>query len=226
MFNKFALFTLTLAVLVGCGSNDNNDEARLRVFHASPDAPNVDVQVDGGSVLENVPYTTASDFIDLSAGTVQLTVTAAGTNLAVIDAQLDLAHNTDYMVVAAGKLAEIAPIVTTVDRSAPPTGAARIRVLHSAASAPAVDVYVTAPGVNIEAAEPVLSDVPFKAISDYLPVPAGSYDVTVTVAGTTNIAIQALNLNISEGLVATVAALDNAGGGAPFALKVLDERNN
>jgi hypothetical protein len=55
-------------------------------------------------------------------------------------------------------------------------------------------------------------------------VPAGSYDVTVTVAGTTNVAIQALNLSVSEGLIATVAALDNAGGGAPFALKVLDER--
>ena len=224
MLNKFALFSLTLAALVGCGSNDNNDEARLRVFHASPDAPNVDVQVDGGSVLENVPYTTASDFIELSAGQVHITVTAAGTDVAVIDAPLVLAHNTDYMVVAAGRVAEIAPIVTTVDRSAPPTGSARLRVLHSAASAPAVDVYVTAPGVNIEAAEPVLSDVPFRAISDYLPVPAGSYDVTVTVAGTTIVAIQALNLNISEGLVATVAALDNAGGGAPFALKVLDER--
>jgi hypothetical protein len=87
-----------------------------------------------------------------------------------------------------------------------------------------VDVYVTAPGVDIEAAEPVLSDVPFRAISDYLTVPAGSYDVTVTVAGTTNVAIQALNLSVSEGLIATVAALDNAGGGAPFALKVLDER--
>lgn len=224
MFNKFALLTLTLAAIVGCGSNDNNDEARLRVFHASPDAPNVDVLVDGGSVLENVPYTAASEFLPLTAGKRRITVTATGTNTAVIDAELDLGHNTDYLVVAAGKVAEIAPIVATADRSAPPEGSARVRVLHAAASAPAVDVYVTAPGADFGTAEPVLSNVPFRAISDYLTVPAGSYDVSVTVAGTNDIAIQALNLAISDGLVATVAALDTTGGGAPFSLKVLDER--
>jgi hypothetical protein len=224
MFKKLTLLTLTLAAIVGCGGDDNNDEARLRVFHASPDAPNVDVLVDGGSVLENVPYTAASEFLPLTAGKRRITITAAGTNTAVIDAELELGHNSDNLVVAAGKVAEIAPIVATADRSAPPEGSARVRVLHAAASAPAVDVYVTAPGAEIGGVEPVLSNVPFRAISDYLTVPAGSYDVTVTVAGTNNIAIQALNLAISDGLVATVAALDSTGGGAPFALKVLDER--
>jgi hypothetical protein len=223
MFKKLTLLTLTLAAVVGCGSNDDNDEARLRVFHASPDAPNVDVLVNGGSVLEDVPYTAASEFLPLTAGKSRITVTVAGTNTAVIDEQLDLGHNTDYLVVAAGKVAEIAPIVVTADRSAPPEGSARVRVLHTAASAPAVDVYVTAPGAGIRSAEPVLSNVPFRAISNYLTVPAGSYDVSVTVAGTKNIAIEALNLAISDGLVATVAALDSTGGGAPFALKVLDE---
>ncbi len=224
MFKKLTLLTLTVAAIVGCGGDDNNDEARLRVFHASPDAPNVDVLVDGGSVLENVPYAAASEFLPLTAGKRRITVTAAGTNTAVIDAELELGHNSDNLVVAAGKVDEIAPIVTTADRSAPPEGSARVRVLHAAASAPAVDVYVTAPGAEIGGVEPVLSNVPFRAISDYLTVPAGSYDVTVTVAGTNNIAIQALNLAISDGLVATVAALDSTGGGAPFALKVLDER--
>ena len=224
MVKNLTLICLSLSALVGCGSDHNSDEARVRVFHASPDAPNVDVAVDGGAVLENVPYTAASDFLPVTAGTRRILVTAAGTNTAVIDASLDLAQNTDYMVVAAGKLAAIAPIVTTVDRSSPAQGSARVRVLHSAASAPAVDVYVTAPGADIEDAQPVLSNVPFRAISDYLTLPAGSYDVNVTVAGTKTVAIQALNLAISEELIATVAALDNAGGGSPFSLKVLDER--
>jgi hypothetical protein len=96
--------------------------------------------------------------------------------------------------------------------------------LHSAASAPEVDVYVTAPGEGIEAAQPVLTNVPFKAISDYLTVPGGSYDVRVTLAGTKTVAIEALDLAIPAGTVATVAALDAKGGGAPFSLQVLSER--
>jgi hypothetical protein len=69
----------------------------------------------------------------------------------------------------------------------------------------------------------VLTNVPFKAISDYLTVPAGTYDVLVTVANTKTVAIQAKGLNLTDQLVATVAALDAKGGGAPFSLQVLAE---
>lgn len=213
-----------LLALIGCGSGNNNDEARVRVFHASPDAPNVDVLVDGGRVLENVPYTAASDFLPLDPGDHRIQVNVAGTDTTAINAHLVFDKDVDYMIVAAGKVASIAPLVFTADRTAPQQGSARVRVLHSAASAPAVDVYVTAPGSGIASAQPVLSNVPFKAMSDYLTVPAGTYDVAVTIAGSKNIAIRADGLEVADGLVATVAALDATGGGAPFSLQVLDER--
>jgi hypothetical protein len=217
------LVSLGILAVTGCGGN-SGDESHVRVFHASPDAPNVDVYVDGGVVLENVPYTAASDFLGVDAGSRKITVTPTGSKTAVIDAQLELVKDTDYMIVASGKVAQIAPIVTTVDRSEPEDGNVRVRVLHAAPNAPSVDVYVTAPGTRIAGVTPTLANVPFKAISDYLTVPAGTYDVTVTVAGTKNVAIQALNLELTNQLVATVAALDKVGGGAPFSLQVLDER--
>ncbi len=213
-----------LVASVGCGNGGSDDEARVRVFHASPDAPNVDVLVDGGKVLENVPYTAASEFLPLDAGDHLLEVNVTGTDTTVIRAHTLLEKDQDYMVVAAGKVASIGPIVVPVDRSNPEKGSARVRVLHSAASAPNVDVYVTAPGAGIGSAEPVLSNVTFKAVSDYLPVPAGTYDIAVTIAGTKSIAIRADGLEIADGLVATVAALDATDGGAPFTLQVLDER--
>ena len=101
---------------------------------------------------------------------------------------------------------------------------AKLRVFHGAPSAPAVDVYVTAPGTSIADQSPVLSKVPFSAISDYLTIPAGSYDVKVTIAGTKTVAIKADALQVADGLTAMVAALDAKGGGSPFALQVLDER--
>jgi len=212
-----------VAGAVGCGGGDSS-VARVRVFHASPDAPAVDVLIDGGRVLENVPYTAASDFLPLEAKQSRVQVNVAGTDTTAIDATLDLADDTDYLIVAADKVAKITPLVFTADRTHPEAGTAKVRVLHSAASAPAVDVYVTAPGTGIASAAPVLSNVPFKAISDYLNVPAGTYDVAVTVAGTKTVAIQAPGLAVGDGLIATVAALDAVGGGAPFSLAVLDER--
>lgn len=222
LLSRAALASLLFSV-IGCGNGGDTSEARVRVFHASPDAPSVDVLVNGGRILENVPYSAASEFLPVDPGAARIQVNVAGTDTTAIDATLELAEDTDYLVVAADKVAKIAPLVFTADRKTPESGTARVRVLHSAASAPAVDVYVTAPGQGLGSSNPVLANVPFKAISDYLSVPEGSYDVTVTVAGTKTVAIQAKSLAIPEGLVATVAALDAQGGGAPFSLKILDE---
>lgn len=218
-----SLALTTLLLLTGCGGGGSNDTARLRVFHASPDAPNVDVLLDGARIVENAPYTAATDFLEVDAGHRRIQVQAAGTDTTVIDARVDLADDTDYVVIASNKVASIAPIVATADRSAPAAGQARVRVFHGAPSAPAVDVYVVAPGASIASASPVLANVPFGAISAYLTVPAGSYDVKVTVAGTKTVAIKADGLAVGDGLVAMVAALDASGGGAPFALQVLSE---
>jgi hypothetical protein len=222
-YSRAALAALLMGI-VGCGDSGDSSEARVRVFHASPDAPAVDVLVNGGRVLEDVPYTVSSEFLPVDAGQSRIQVNVAGTDTTAIDATLELAEDTDYFIVAADKVAKIAPLVFTADRKDPEAGTARVRVLHSAASAPAVDVYVTAPGQGIASAPPVLSNVPFKALSDYLSVPAGSFDVAVTLAGTKKVAIEAKGLEIPAGLVATVAALDAKGGGAPFSLQVLDER--
>lgn len=217
------LVTVASICSIGCGDNGDDREARVRVFHASPDAPNVDVLVDQGRVIEDVPYGTESDFLPVSAGTRHLAVAVTGTDSTVIDTRLDLEEDIDYLVVAAGKAAAIAPIAAKCDRSTPAAGSARVRVLHSAASAPAVDVYATAAGAGIQDAQPILSQVPFRAISDYLVIPEGIYDLRVTLAGTKTIAIEAPNLEIAAGTVATVAALDSKGGGAPFSLKILLE---
>jgi hypothetical protein len=166
------------------------------------------VLIDQGRVLEDVPYTEASDFLPSPSGTRHIAVTITGTDTTVINARLDLDDDVDYLVVAAGKVASIAPLVATCDRTDPPENSARVRVLHSAASAPAVDVYVTTPNQGIDDAQPVLSAVPCRSIPDYLTIPGGDYDVRVTVAGTKTVAIEALNLAIPAGTVATAAALD------------------
>ena len=70
-----------------------NGQAQVRVAHLAPDAPNVDVYVNGEPVpaLQNVPYATISGYLPLPAGTQQVTVYAAGdTSTPVIDTPVDL----------------------------------------------------------------------------------------------------------------------------------------
>jgi hypothetical protein len=229
---KLKLLTLLLAataLTAACDDDDDNTgpegEARIRVVHASPDAPEVDVLLDDTEVLSDVPYLVASEYLETSAGDHNLKVNAAGTATTVIDADATLADGADYTVIASGLVAEIEPIVLEDDNSAPAAGNARVRAIHGAPSAPAVDVYVTAPEADLDAATPVLTNVAFGDVAPYLEVPAGDYQVRVTPAGTKLVVIDSGALTLASGQVRTAIAVDAPGGGAPFDLLVLADLN-
>jgi hypothetical protein len=229
---KLKLLTLMMAataLTAACSDDDNNTapetQSRVRVVHASPDAPNVDILLDDAKVLSDVPYLASSSYLETSAGDHNLKVNAAGTSTTAIDADVTLADGTDYTVIASDLVAQITPIVLQDDNTAPAAGNARVRAIHGAPSAPAVDIYVTTPGADLATATPVLTGVAFGDVADYLEVPAGEYQVRVTPTGTKVIAIDSGPLTLESGQVRTAIAVDAPGGGVPFDLLVLADAN-
>ena len=148
------------------------EEAAVSVAHLSPDAPNVDVLVDGDAVLEDVAYGDVSDYLVVDAGTYQVTITAAGDRDTVAfegDVTLDPTY---YTVAAIGELEEgtFRPLVLQ------DYDVAQVRLLHAAPDAPAVDVTVQ------DANLALFTDVSFGQDTDYVAVPPGSYTLEVRAA--------------------------------------------
>ena len=229
---KLKLLTLLLAattLTAACSDDDDNTgpegEARVRVVHASPDAPDVDVLLDDAEVLADVPYLAASDYLEVAAGEHNVKVNAAGTANSVIDADVILADGTDYTVVASGLAASIVPLVLEDDNSAPGSGNVRVRAIHGAPTAPAVDIYITAPGADLGGETPTLADVEFGDVADYIEAPAGAYQVRVTLNATKTVVIDTGTLTLAAGQVRTAIAVDAAGGGGPFSLLLLEDLN-
>ncbi len=82
---------------------------QLRALHASPDAPAVNILVNGTEVLADVPYAAGSGYLPVTETTqVQVEAIIPGGNAIVIDETLDLDFSTDYTVIAVGEVA--API--------------------------------------------------------------------------------------------------------------------
>jgi uncharacterized protein DUF4397 len=216
LFSGFALLTS------GCG---DDQRAQLRVVHASPDAPNVDVLVDGKIVLTDVPYETASKYLTVGAGSRKIEVRATGSSPDVIDATVPLAASKAYTVLAVDFLANISPLVLTDDNTPPSSGQIKLRLVHASPSAGPVDIYVEPPGTDITTVSPTLSDVPFKTASAYLSVPAGSYEVYITPTGSKTVAIDSGSITIAAGAIRTAIALDAPGGGTPLTAIVLDDLN-
>jgi hypothetical protein len=177
------------------------NEAFVRVAHASPDAPNVDVWVDGETVLTDVPFTTVSDYLALPAGTHNVQVTATGSTDPVIDADLTLDAGVSYTVAATGLLADITATVLTDDRT-PAEGQAKLRVFHASPTAPAeVDVAVTDGPILVEA-------LAYPEATEYLTVDAGTYPLEIRAAGEPSAALS-VEATLEAGENYTAIAMDD-----------------
>jgi hypothetical protein len=187
------------AVTLGIGAEA---DSCVNVVHASPDAPAVDVYVDGALALEGLAFGDYSGWVALPAGDHQVQVAATGepANTAVIDATVTLEAGMAYQVAATGTLAEIAPQVYPVDLSDPGAEMARVRVIHASPDAPAVDVAVTGGDV-------LVADLAFPDASDALVVPAGAYDLEVRPAGTEDVALPLPGVTLEAGMVYDVFAI-------------------
>ncbi len=180
-------------------------DACLNIIHASPDAPAVDVYVDAKMALGDLAFGETSGWVAVPAGEHQVQVTATGAELetAVIDADVTLEGGAAYKVAATGPLAEIEPQVYQVNLSALGTDdepMARVRVVHASPDAPAVDVAVKGGDLLIE-------ELTFPDVSDYLLVPAASYDLEVRPTGTTDVALDLPRVAFDAGMVYTIYAI-------------------
>jgi len=182
--------------------------ARVRVVHASPDAPAVDVLVNDGIVLADVPFKAISNYLSLPPGAYNVKVVPTGaTTPVVIDADLTVDAGVDYTVIAKGLLADIAPLVLVDDNSDPAAGNAHVRFVHLSPDAPAVDVAVAGGPV-------IFSNIAYGEVGAYTPVPAGVYNLEVRLAGTTTVVLPLPGIKLSNGVVYTAYAFGLVGDGS------------
>jgi len=201
---------------------------RLRALHASPDAPPVNIRVNGAQALANVDYGQGSAFLDApKSAHVEVEAIIPDGNAVVLDRTLELSYSTEYTVLAVGEVAD--PIDTLVVSN--PTGeviaagSLRAQVVHAAPNAPAVDVYVTAPGAALESSTPVNSSaLAYGQFTGRAQVPAGDYRIRVTAAGQPGTVVYDSGaVALAAGADLLIAAIENTGpGAAPIQLVALD----
>lgn len=205
-----AAASCTMALGIGA-----EGDACINVVHASPDAPAVDVYLDGELALSGLEFGSFSGWVPVPAGDHQVQVTAAGEPIdtAVIDATLTLDEGAAHEVAATGLLENITPQVYPMDLSPLEGDMARVRVIHASPDAPAVDVAVTGGDV-------LISNLEFPNASDFIEVPAGTYDLEVRVAGTTDVALPLPGVEFEAGMVYDVFAIGHVSDGSLTVLVV------
>ncbi|GAL25588.1 hypothetical protein JCM19239_529 [Vibrio variabilis] len=191
--------------IVGCGSDSDhpsNPTTQLRVTHAIPDAPKVDVKANGAIVsgLAGVDYRQGSGLITLDAGTYDFSVdaiTAGDGRLEVLSLPgVSLAPDMQYDVIAietvdtSGASPTINYQLLSRSGTAPGSNEIRVDVYHASnAVTDNVDIYLTTAS-DITSEDPDISGLGQFVDAPGLPatLPAGDVRIRVTPAGTKTVA--------------------------------------
>ena len=204
------LFATTF-IFAGCSDDDENPttpalkKANIKVVHASPDAPGVDLLIDNNIAGTNLTFPNNTGYLQVDEGTRNVKVNVTGTQTTVIDAGLKLEGSKIYSVFAIDQVTNLSPLVLVDDLTAPATGMAHVRFIHLSPNAPPVDI-TTADGIV------VFGNYAFKDYSEFTPIPAGSYNLQVRLAGSDTVVLELNGIAVSDGSIYTVFAKGLVGG--------------
>ena len=242
---RLVAFTLVLVVIGGIAfvggataatqeqpANDsqaaNESQGQNRLVHASPDAPPVDIYVDGEPAVEDLAFGNETDYVPLRPGMHNVTITEAG-NASNVVFQQDLpVRPGQYTIAAAGEITEDADRefepVLLVDDAQPAENESMVRLAHLSPDAPTVDVTVA------ETGDVVFDNVSFGNATDYVTVPPGDYTLEVRAATPDNDGdvVSEVNVTTESELAYTAIATgyldpEAAAGDEPFRVLVLED---
>jgi hypothetical protein len=206
-----ALLGLSALGLAGCDSGNGVGAAanstRLRVLNLIPNAPaGVTLTIGDNTTpfVSNLPFESFIEYTDTDAGLFEFKVSVDGGATTLIDTTLTLLLGLDYTFIVYGPVeAALSYLLIDTTLLIPDGGTFALRVLNLSNTNAAVDIYLTAPGVDLVQTAPVVKGAPYLAPTAFLPVNnAPNLELRITRTGTKNAIFDALNLNFNDKSIA------------------------
>ena len=181
----------------------------IRIFHASPNTPAVDVYVNDKQIVKGLPYKGFSPYIRTPAGKYNVKVFPTGKkDTPIINTDLNIPPRSIITVAAIGSLPDISllPILEPVFSRVP--GKTYVRFAHLSPNAPNVDLFING--------KKLFSNVPFKKVTDYTLINPGAYTFDIYIAGTQQRVLYVPNIRLLPNKIYTIYAVGLAGRTPPL----------
>lgn len=194
----------------------------LRVANMVADVPLVDLYlgpVTGAPAYEDVAFGALTALQQFTAGTLNYTLTIAGTTTVLASGNVILDPGDTRTLVASHTGAAVSARAT-VDSTRPIGGRGQVQIVNTAPSAGSLNCYLLRPGDVLSSTTVAAAvDQPVLTFATAF-VAAGGFDIVFTPPNDTTPAAGPQLLNVADGGIYTIYAADAAGGGAPYQIVV------
>ena len=179
-----------------------NNSSLVRVFHAAPQAPNVDVYVNDQMVFSNLAFGDFTRYVYLDEGEYNVSVYLAGQkDRPVINQMVDVQSQQIFTIAATGNLDNLGLLVIPDKVSKSPSqNYSSVRVIHLSPNAPGVDILVDG--------DTLFEDISFGEGTDYVDLNPGTYNVNV-VLNTDKSVVLPLKVTLNPDKIYTIYIIGN-----------------
>ena len=145
-----AVTAFAVAALAGCGGNNSNDnKGSVRLVNATLTHPAIDLLANSAAIVTGTPVNTVSSYVDVSDGSPSLQVNDSASQAVLAVTAPTVTGGQKFALVAYESGGSVRTAVITEGTTLPAANTAIIRVFNAATDAGSVDVYITAPDVDI-----------------------------------------------------------------------------
>ena len=199
-----------LAAVSPTVAQEDGDEqepgSQIRLVHAVPGGPVVDVYIDGDRVLQEVDPGEVASYQEVEPGNHSIVMVAAEEpGGVVLDTEIETEERGNYTVAAAGQIedgeAQVDPVVFLDNATQPNAEFGSIRLGHLVPNASAVTVTLN------ETGGVVFEDVAFGESSPYKTIPQGDYTLDIRTGGPDGEVVQTVDADLAAGEAATMLAI-------------------
>ena len=178
---------LLSVVLASCGSHSNNS-AQMRIVNVIPDAPSISVQFGTNAPLvTGLLFQQLTQYMNVGGGSQNFLVSANGGTSFVINQTLNVSNGNNTYITFGPEISAAGLLVNENNFPTPNSGTFNFRVINVAAGIGPVDFYLTPLGTDINATSPTVTNVGYSAISAFVNVNGGTYELRATATGTKNV---------------------------------------
>lgn len=184
----------------------------VRILHASPDAPPVDVYANDNMIARSLTYRSFTEYLPVAPGRYNIKAYPAGTKTTpFMDTSLALPDQAILTAAVAGRLADIGLLPVSDQPVTVTPGKVNLKFVHLSPNAPNVDL--TLPDGTI-----LFKSISYKENTEYRAMNPGTYTLQARVAGTNHVVLTVPNQNFNGGKAYTAYAVGLAGGNPPLQL--------
>lgn len=162
----------------------------IRVFHAAPGAPEVDIYANGKKVANRLAYGQFTDYVSVSAGMYIIEAFPVGLkDSPILSVRLPIAVNKVYTLSVIGILPNIGVLPVEDEYQPLSQNRVNIRFINLSPNAPALDLALRY-GKNI------FTDINYTEASQYTPVLPGNYNLVVKPTAVNTVVVRLPNVRL------------------------------